>query len=135
MYPLRMGMGRSRALSAALLTAGLIFATPLAASAEPTPDPGKSSVVAPCKKGGWMALAPEDDAAVPFRNQGECIQYLAQGGSAVATTGTPVAPGQSKGCKAAKQKAAKDASAQQQTEPKAKPCKPRKAKAPVSHQH
>ena len=28
-----------------------------------------------------MALAPEDDAAVPFRNQGECVQYLAQGGA------------------------------------------------------
>jgi cell division septation protein DedD len=124
-----MGLGRFRALGAALLTVGLILSTPLAASAEKPTDPGKSSIVAPCKKGGWMALAPEDDAAVPFRNQGECIQYVAQGGSAVATTGTPVAPGQSKGCKAAKQKADKSAASGQQAEPKAKPCKPRKAKA------
>ena len=129
-----MGLGRIRALGAAVLTAGLILSSPLPASAETPDDPGKSTVVAPCKKGGWMALAPEDDAAVPFRNQGECIQYLAQGGSAVATTGTPVAPGQSKGCKAAKQKAAKDASAGQQAEPKAKPCKPRKAKVRGSQQ-
>src|SRR6188472_471103 len=125
-----MGMGSARALCAAVLTAGLIFATPMAASAEKPTDPGKSSVSAVCKKGGWMALAPEDDAAVPFRNQGECIQYVAQGGSAVATTGTPVAPGKSKGCKAAKQqKADKSAASGQQAEPKAKPCKPRKAKA------
>jgi hypothetical protein len=130
-----MGLGRFRALGAAVLTAGLILSSSPAASAEPTADPGKSSVVAPCKKGGWMALAPEDDAAVPFRNQGECIQYLAQGGSAVATTGTPVAPGQSKGCKAAKQKAEKDASAGQQAEPKAKPCKPRKAKVRSSQEN
>ena len=77
-----------------------------------------------------MALAPEDDAALPFRNQGECVQYLAQGGAAVATTGTPVAPGQSKGCKAAKQKAAKRR--MPRPEPKAKPCKPRKAKSHAS---
>jgi hypothetical protein len=122
-----MGLGRIRALGAALLTAALILATPLAASAEKPTDPGKSSISAACKKGGWMALAPEDDAAVPFRNQGECVQYLAQGGAAVATTGTPVLPGQSKGCKAAKQKA-KDASVEQ----KAKPCKPRKAPSHAS---
>lgn len=120
-----MGPGRARTLCAAVLTAALIFATPLAASADKPTDPGKSSVSAACKKGGWMALAPEDDAAVPFRNQGECVQYLAQGGAAVATTGTPVLPGQSKGCKISKPKASKDASAQSQ----AKPCKPRKAKA------
>jgi len=123
-YPLRMGLGKVRALSAALLTAGLILATPFAASAEKPDDPGKSSVVAACKKGAWGALAPEDDAAVPFRNQGECVQYLSQGGTAVATTGTPIVPGQSKGCKVAKQKAAKDGSADSQ----AKPCKVRKAK-------
>ena len=123
MYSLRMGMVRTRAVCAVLLTAGLVFATPLAASAEKPADPGKSSVSAACKKGGWMALAPEDDAAVPFRNQGECVQFLAQGGTTVATTGTPVAPGQSKGCKAAKPKEAKNGSSHSH----AKPCKPRKA--------
>jgi len=125
-----MGLGRGRGLCAVLLTAGLIFATPLAASAEKPDEPGKSSVTAACKKGGWMTLAPEDDAATPFRNPGECVQYLAQGGTAVATTGTPAVPGQSKGCKVAKQKASKDASAQAQAPGKshAKPCKPRKAK-------
>ena len=107
-YPLAMGLGRTRALCAVVLAAGLIFATPVAASADDPDDPGKSSVVAACKKGGWMALAPEDDAAVPFRNQGECVRYLAQGGAVVATTGTPVLPGQGRGCKASKQKAAKE---------------------------
>ncbi len=124
-YPLRMGLGRIRALGAALLTTALILATPLAASADEPDDPGKSSVVAACKKGGWRLLAPEDAAAAPFRNQGECVQYLAQLGTAVATTGTPVAPGQKKACASAKHKIAKDAAAH----PQAKPCKPRKAKS------
>ena len=123
-YHLRMGLGRIRALCAALLTAGLILAAPLAASADKPDDPGKSSAVVTCKKGGWRTLAPQDDAALPFRNQGECVQYLAQGGTAVTTTGATVAPGQPNGCQASQQKAGKDASAK----PQAKPCKPRKAK-------
>ena len=119
-----MGLGRTRTLCAAVLTAGLIFATPVAASAVDSDDPGKSSVVAACKKGGWMTLAEEDDAAVPFRNQGECVRYLAQDGTVVATTGIPVLPGQGRGCKASKQKAAKDVSEQ----PRTKPCSPGKSK-------
>ena len=122
-YPLAMGLGRTRALCAAVLATGLIFAAPVAASAEEPDDPGKSSVVAACKKGGWMALASEDDAAVPFRTQGECVRYLAQGGAVVATTGIPVLPGQGRGCKASKQKAAKDISEQPQT----KSCAPGKS--------
>ena len=114
-----------------LVTAGLIFVTPVAASADDPDDPGKTSAVAACKKGAWAALAPEDDAAHPFRNQGECVQYIAQDGVTVATTGTPAHPGANKGCKAAKAKAShgtKDAA----TEPHGKACKPRKAK---SHGH
>ena len=118
-YPLAMGLVRTRALCAVVLMAGLIFATPVAASADDPDAPGKSSVVAVCKKGAWMALAPQDDAAVPFRNQGECVRYLAQGGTVVATTGIPVPPGQGKGCKASKQKAAKDVVAER---PQAKHC-------------
>ena len=118
-----MGLGRTRALCAVVLTAGLIFATPVAASADDADEPGKSSVVAVCKKGGWMALAPQDDAAVPFRTQGACVRYLAQAGAVVATTGIPVLPGPGRGCKASKQKAAKDASEQPQT----KSCAPGKS--------
>ncbi len=76
-----------------------------------------------------MALAPQDDAAVPFRTQGECVRYLAQGGAVVATTGIPVLPGQGRGCKASKQKAAKDASEQPQTKSCAPGKSERKARA------
>jgi hypothetical protein len=114
-----MGLVRTRALCAVVLTAGLMFATPVAASADDPDDPGKSSVVAVCKKGAWMALAPQDDAAVPFRNQGACVRYLTQGGAVVATTGIPVLPGQGKGCKPPKHKAAKDVVAEK---PQTKHC-------------
>ena len=127
----RIGARTIGALAAAVLAAAILIATPLAASADKPDDPGKSSVVAACKKSGWAALAPADDPAHPFRNQGECVQYVAQDGAVVATTGTPAQPGEKKGCKAAKAKAAqgaKDAA----TEPNGKACKPRKAK---SHGH
>ena len=111
-----MGLVRTRALCAVVLTAGLIFAMPVAASADDPDEPGKSAVVAVCKKGAWMALAPQDDAAVPFRNQGACVRYLAQGGAVVDTTGVPVLPGQRRGCQASKQKTT-DAPEQSQTKP------------------
>ena len=123
----RIGARTASALSAAVLAAAILLATPVAASADETDDPGKSSAVAACKKSGWAALAPADDPAHPFRNQGECVQYVAQDSAAVATTGTPAQPGEKKGCKAAKAKAShgtKDAA----TEPHGKACKPRKAK-------
>ena len=115
------------ALATAALAAGILLATPVAATADKPDDPGRSSSVSVCKKGGWAALAPADDPAHPFRNQGECVQYLAQDGEPAATTGTPVQPGGKKGCKTALTKAThapKDAA----TEPHGKPCKPRKAK-------
>lgn len=122
---------RSRAqhvVCAVILGAGLVLAAPLPVSADEADGPGKSSIVAGCKKGGWTALAPQDDAAQPFRNQGECIQYLAQGGTAVATTGTPALPGGKKGCAAWKSKAAQQ-SEDAAAEPPGKACKPRKAKS------
>ena len=124
----RIGARTAGALSAAVLAAAILLATPVAASADETDDPGKSSAVAACKKGGWAVLAPTDDPAHPFRNQGECVQYIAQDGAAVATTGTPAQPGEKKGCKAAKAKASQGAKGAA-AEPHGKACKPRKAKS------
>jgi hypothetical protein len=119
------------ALSAAVLAAAILLATPVAASADESDDHGKSSAVAACKKGGWATLAPEDDPAHPFRNQGECVQYLAQDGAPVTTTGTPAQLGGQKGCKAAKAKMSHGAKAPS-AESHGKACKPR---APKSHGH
>lgn len=122
----------SRAKSVALavmLAAGLALTAPVSAGADEPDDPGKSSIVAECKKGGWTALAPEDDAGLPFRNQGECIQYVAQGGTAVATTGTPALPGGKKGCAASKAKATTQTEDAAGAEHPGKACKPRKAKS------
>jgi len=122
------GARAAGALTAVVLAAGILLATPVAASADETDDPGKSSAVAACTKGAWAALAPKDDQAQPFRNQGECVQYLAQDGAAVTTTGTPAQPGEQKGCKAGKAKASQRV-ADAATEPPGKVCKPRKSKS------
>ena len=102
-------MGRFRLLGVAVLAAALVVGGALPATAEQPDDPGATSVAAECKKGGWAELAPEDDASVPFRNQGECIGYVATGGSPVPTTGTPAdpSPGHRKGCAAAGAKQSK----------------------------
>lgn len=40
----------------------------------PNPPPSKDA----CKKGGWMAYT--DDQGRPFKNQGDCVSYVATGG-------------------------------------------------------
>jgi hypothetical protein len=56
-------------------------ATSAAACHSPTPTKGA------CKKGGWRLLT--DASGTPFKNQGDCVSYVATNGRNVADGGAP----------------------------------------------
>jgi hypothetical protein len=81
--------GTFRALVAAMLMLmALLTAMPPAASAKPgnNGEPGNSGAAYQCQKGGWQALARDEDGLrhIPFASQGECVSYAAQGGTLIA---------------------------------------------------
>lgn len=51
---------------------------------------GVSEAAHACQKGGWEALAPEDDPAAAFTSTGKCVSYVATGGTVVAADSEPV---------------------------------------------
>ena len=45
----------------------------------PTDEPPVPQSKANCKKGGWKDLT--DNTGTPFKNQGDCVSYVATGDS------------------------------------------------------
>jgi choice-of-anchor C domain-containing protein len=56
----------------------------------PPPPPSTPTTAADCRDGGWTALADADGH--PFKNQGDCVSYVATDGRNVASTATPRHP-------------------------------------------
>ena len=58
------------------MTVALSLAPAAAATAGPPNKEGKEA----CKNGGWQSLVRSEDGT-PFKNQGDCVSYAAQGGT------------------------------------------------------
>lgn len=72
---------------ASLVLAILVFTAPTVTHASTTQ--GNSDGARACQQGGWSALAATEAPDVPFGNQGECVRYVAHGGSPVTVASAP----------------------------------------------
>lgn len=73
---------RRRVRRSGVMVAVLVLCAALALSvgvATATADNGSSEAVKACQKGGWTNLVRSDGSG--FKNEGDCVSYVAQGGT------------------------------------------------------
>jgi hypothetical protein len=77
---------RKRTFAAVLTTAGLAAGLYGAPSAAADPNPFKDL----CKGGGFRIVF--DESGAPFRNQGQCVNFVNHGGELFDAAGDPAVP-------------------------------------------